>query len=282
MVPSTPQFRTLLEQLLDSPAISLHGFYCHAGTSYDSTSLDEATNWLTDEVTAVLDAATLANELIKPNHSVVSTPLILSVGSTPTAHAFSERALTALHARLESCGAKLELHAGNYPMLDLQQLATSLIDPDAIAQRVIASVIAYYPGRGDGGSDEAMCDAGGIAMSKDKGPIPGFGDVIGIIQTAGPKPGTTQGGIRELGWRLGRMSQEHGILTRKKSATTGQHIPIPEDESLRLGDIVEIVGQHACMTAAAYPWYYIVDSSQERTPGEEQRIVDIWVPYKGW
>jgi D-serine ammonia-lyase len=263
----------------------LHGFYCHAGTSYDSTSLDEATNWLTDEVTAVLDGATLADELIKPNHSV-SSPLILSVGSTPTAHAFSETALATLRARLESCHATLELHAGNYPMLDLQQLATSLIDPDAIAQRVIASVIAYYPGRGEGGSDEAMCDAGGIAMSKDKGPIPGFGDVICIIPAVGPTAGSTvtppKRGIHKLGWRLGRMSQEHGILTRKKSVATGQHIPISEDESLHLGDIVEIVGQHACMTAAAYPWYYIVDSSQELAPDEEQRIVDIWVPYKGW
>ena len=170
-------------------------------------------------------------------------------------------------------------------MLDLQQLATSLIEPDAIAQRVIASVITYYPGRGEDGSDEAMCDAGGIAMSKDQGPIPGFGDVIGIIPAAGPTTGATtppKRGVHQLGWHLGRMSQEHGILTRKKSTTTGHRAPISEDEKLHLGDIVEIVGQHACMIAAAYPWYYVIDSSQEQALGEEQRIVDIWVPYKWW
>jgi hypothetical protein len=32
-------------------------------------------------------------------------------------------------------------------MLDLQQLATSLIDPSQISQKVIASVVSYYPGR---------------------------------------------------------------------------------------------------------------------------------------
>lgn len=63
-------------------------------------------------------------------------------------------------------------------MLDLQQLHTGLIDRSRIAQRVLATVISYYPGRGEGGLDEALCDAGAIAMSKDTGPSGGFGDVI--------------------------------------------------------------------------------------------------------
>ena len=56
---------------------------------------------------------------------------------------------------------------GNYPMLDLQQLHTSLISPSDIAQRILATVVSYYPGRGENGQDEALCDAGAIAMSKD-------------------------------------------------------------------------------------------------------------------
>jgi D-serine deaminase-like pyridoxal phosphate-dependent protein len=136
-------------------------------------------------------------------------------------------------------------------MLDLQQLHTSLIDKTQIAQRVLSTVISYYPGRGANGSDEAMCDAGAIAMSKDAGPSGDFGEVIGKA------------------WRLGRMSQEHGVLTR---------IDGDGDAELQVGSVIEIVGQHACLIAAAYPWYYVVDSSADGG----DKVIDVWVPWKGW
>lgn len=108
-------------------------------------------------------------------------------------------------------------------MLDLQQRHTNLIDEGRISQRVIATVLSHYPGRGDG-RDEAMIDAGATAFSKDSGPSGGYGDVIG-------KP-----------WRLDRISQEHGVL---------QFIGRENDKSqLAVGSTVEIVGQHACLIAA--------------------------------
>ena len=99
-------------------------------------------------------------------------------------------------------------------MLDLQQLSTHLIKREQIAQKVLATVISFYPGRG--AVDEAMCDAGGIALSKDTGPAPGYGDIVGKA------------------WRIGRTSQEHGILVR----IDGQG-----DPSLKIGEVIEIIGQ---------------------------------------
>ena len=58
-------------------------------------------------------------------------------------------------------------------MLDLWQTHSSLVDSSRVAQRVLAAVIYYDPGRGAGGFYQALCDAGGIAMSKDRGPIEG-------------------------------------------------------------------------------------------------------------
>jgi len=173
---------------------------------------------------------------------------VLSVGSTPTAHAASAETKAKLSSLLHG---SLELHAGNYPMLDLQQEHTSLIDRSKVAQRVRVTVASYYPGRGANGTDEALVDGGAIAFSKDTGPSGTFGEVIG------------------MDWKLGRISQEHGTLTR-----TG---PVG-NEQLKLGDKLEIVGQHACLIAAAYPWYYIVDGDVR----EGKEIVDIWVPWKGW
>lgn len=148
------------------------------------------------------------------------------------------------------------MRQGNYPLLDLQQLHTSLVDRSRVAQKVLATVISYYPGRGVDGTDEAMCDAGAIAMSKDTGPSGTFGEVLGKA------------------WKLGRISQEHGTLTRSREAGT----PTGRD-ALSVGEVVEIVGQHACLTLAGHPWYYIVDSS---VAGGGNVVEDVWVPWKGW
>jgi len=178
-------------------------------------------------------------------------PFVLSVGSTPSAHTASAETKAELKSLLHGT---LELHAGNYPMLDLQVLVTGTMDPKDISQRVLTTIISYYPGRGEAGMDEAMCDVGSIGLSKDDGPSGGYGDMIG-------KP-----------WRLYRISQEHGVLERKAPPTAGE-------EPLKLGDVVGIICQHVCLTAAGHPWYYIVDSSVE---GGADHVQDIWVPWKGW
>lgn len=153
---------------------------------------------------------------------------------------------------------------GNYPLLDLQQMATGMVNANQIAQRVLSTVVSYYPGRGKNGADEAMCDAGGIAMSKDTGPWDGYGEVVG-------KP-----------WKLTRISQEHGIITQDDSAAFQSISPFSmPSNGVQIGDLIEIVGQHACMIAAAYPWYYVVDSSENEGKGP-RKVVDVWVPWRGW
>ena len=107
-------------------------------------------------------------------------------------------------------------------MQDLQQRSTGLIKDPQISQRVLATVVSYYPRRGKDGLDEALIDAGAIAFSKDTGPSGGYGDVVGH------------------NWTLGRISQEHGILTQLPGAKT----------PLQVGSQVEIIGQHACLIAA--------------------------------
>lgn len=110
-----------------------------------------------------------------------------------------------------------------------------------------ATVISVYPER-----KEALCDAGAIAMSKDVGPISGFGPVVTPAELKG--------------WNLGRTSQEHGILC---APTEGSGATFPA-----IGSFVQITPQHACLTAAQHPWFLVVDGSEE--------VVDIWVPCKGW
>lgn len=104
-------FRGLLEAILASSVISIYGFYCHAGQSYASTSLDEASQFLSAELQAVNDAAEIATSVIAQMNTVSShnTPFVLSVGSTPTAHAATSETKAKIHSSLHG---KLEIHAG--------------------------------------------------------------------------------------------------------------------------------------------------------------------------
>ncbi|KAI0094848.1 putative serine dehydratase domain-containing protein [Irpex rosettiformis] len=251
--PTSPYFETLLTSVFTSTVISVYGFYTHAGQSYASTSLPEASSFLSAEVDAVNTAAGFALSLLAgtPDVAPRNTPFVLAVGSTPTAHAATAETREKLASLLNGT---LELHAGNYPLLDLQQLHTGLVNQRRVAQRVLATIISYYPGRGVEGTDEAMCDAGAIAMSKDTGPSGTFGEIVGT------------------GWRLGRISQEHGTLVQNLASQQSL-------TKLNVGDLVQIVGQHACLTLAAYPWYYVVDSEGE---GVGLVVEDVWVPWKGW
>ncbi|KAI6153620.1 putative serine dehydratase domain-containing protein [Pisolithus tinctorius] len=249
--PKPESFKPFMKTVFASVAISVFGFYSHAGDSYGSTSREQAVSYLTGEVQLVNDAALMAQEVLAEyqNKSIRSQPFVLSVGSTPTALGATAKAKIIS----QLCGV-LELHAGNYPMLDLQQLRTTLIDRSSISQRVLATIISYYPGRGRDGLDEALCDAGAISMSKDGGRIPGFGEVVG------------------KSWRLGRISQEHGVLEQLPTNASPES---KADPILTIGERIEIVGQHACLIAAGHPWYYVVD-------GGSERVVDVWVPWKGW
>lgn len=89
----------------------MYGFYGHAGNSYASTSLSEASSFLSSEVEAVNSAAEVALAVLSglPNTEAYRQPFVLSVGSTPTAHAASAETRALLLRELHGI---LELHAG--------------------------------------------------------------------------------------------------------------------------------------------------------------------------
>lgn len=105
-----------MSTIFASPAIALYGFYCHAGDSYASTSLAQASSFLSSEVDAVNTAAGLALAVLSgsPAYLPRDQPFVLSVGSTPTAHAASAVTKTRLTSLLNG---SLELHAGMWPLL---------------------------------------------------------------------------------------------------------------------------------------------------------------------
>ncbi|KAF7724379.1 hypothetical protein EC973_001104 [Apophysomyces ossiformis] len=130
-----------------------------------------------------------------------------------------------------------EVHCGAYTLLDRQQMATGLCSVEDVAVTVACRVASVY-------ADRVLLDGGALAFSKDTAPQGGFGMVLGTGDT------------------LTKVSQEHGILSNPSS-------------SYRLGQVVRVVPNHCCLTAACHLYYLVVDD-------EKDTIKDVWVPVRGW
>ncbi|KAI9739329.1 MAG: hypothetical protein M1834_007542 [Cirrosporium novae-zelandiae] len=236
--PGSPALKELIQQVEKSDVVEIYGFYCHAGHSYGSRSVEAAAEFLHQEVSAAVEAAEL---LLQLRGNEKKTDIVLSAGATPTAHVVRK-----LQKTLPP-GCRMELHGGNYPANDLQQLGTTSVNESDQAVRVLAEVCGVYSAR-----NEAMLNAGVIALSREPGPLEGFARLKDVS-----------------GWNVGRLSQEHGIVVRDKDVSEGN-----VEDVLKIGDKVQLWVQHACITSSAYGWYFVVD--------EADNVIDVWYPWRGW
>ena len=114
-----------------------------------------------------------------------------------------------------------------------------------------AEVCSVYPER-----NEALLNAGVIALSREASAYPGFGNVVG-------KPD----------WAVLRVSQEHGIIGVVEAGASKDNAK-PVSDEFRVGQKVMLYCQHSCITAAAFYAYFVVDS--------DDVVRETWIPWKGW
>lgn len=95
--------KSLIKRAGISHAVSVYGVYCHAGHSYGCRDLESVENVLQSELDGVLGASRMIN--------TYGGRLVLSIGSTPTAHA-----IRFIKDRLPP-NSTLELHAGEVPLI---------------------------------------------------------------------------------------------------------------------------------------------------------------------
>ena len=168
---------------------------------------------------------------------------IVSGGSTPTA----------VHSR--DFNGITEMRPGVYVFNDLDQEFIGACTAGDLALSVLASVIGHYPHR-----NQILVDAGALALSKDISaqefqPKVGFGTIVG------PETAT--------GMAVVDCSQEHGFV--------GADAPMAYDY-LPVGSRLRILPNHACITAAAYDRYYVVDSDLDGG----RTVVDVYDRINGW
>jgi D-serine deaminase-like pyridoxal phosphate-dependent protein len=228
-----PELLDIARTIHEASNMELVGVMTHAGHSYGASDIAGVKAIAEDERSAVVRAAERLREAGLP------CPVV-SAGSTPTAM-YAERfeGLT-------------EMRPGVYMFLDLTQLSRGICQRGDLALSVLASVIGHNRHAG-----HILLDSGALALSKDIGanavwPDTGYGDVCDL--TMQPFKGL----------HVSQVSQEHGI------------VPVSDEtiyERLPVGSKVRIAPNHACITAAAYPFYNIV---------EGDRIVDEWDRVNGW
>lgn len=267
----------------------LRGFYAHAGASYDSYGTQVNTD-LERELRAVVEAAKAAREALEETESQASKlNFLLSIGATPTAHAFAQPTLEPVLREGLHPNDRLELHAGNFVALDLQQVSTGLAETKHIAGTVLTQVLSHYEGRS---KYKLPCcnishdDETGQAVKKQK-PENGPEYLVnaGVLALTREPPhgdGTKVAAARGLAqvkgypnWAVTRVSQEHGIVEYLGEIDGDR----ATDTKMELkpwvpGKKLQLYPQHACIVAAMHSLYFIVDGSET--------IVDVWQPWKFW
>lgn len=265
--------KVLLEDRLGNAR--LIGIYSHSSLSYAATSPEEAISYLKTEIEGCVRALRQHASLLSDRELVISlgaTPQVVSAQSllhedgslTPDAKVL--KGLLRDPSALMGGRLTIELHAGVYTLLDMQQLATNAQSSGSFEEEIAISVIAevcsvYNEGERD--KPEALVAAGTLALGREPcKSYPGWA-VVGNWRRE-----SETGASRLI---VERISQEHGIVAWEGG--NGPAIPV------RVGQAVRLYPNHACVTGALYGWYLVVDSSED---GEGSRIVDVWTRTTGW
>ncbi|KAG7133329.1 D-serine dehydratase like protein [Verticillium longisporum] len=270
-----------IAQLEAEGKASLIGLYSHSSLSYHDSTAKQAMDNLADEIKGCVEA--LQNNAM---HFKAGKQLTISVGASPQVASIENLTRPAAAAgspdgdnlrqtiqqvtQNTPAGfrTKLELHAGVYSLLDIQQMSTQArgflgaID-DEVAISVVAEVVSVY-NNGERETPEALVAVGTLGLGRE--PCAAYSG-WGVI---GPKSYSAEPGNKTR-LIVKRISQEHSILAWESDSQK----PIP----LEVGQSIRIYPNHACVTGAMYGWYLVVDSSKKETA---ERIVDVWVRVSGW
>ena len=234
--PEDPQLLEIARVLTDGGA-QVRGVMTHAGGSYFAYTQEALRAAAERERAAVVRAATRLREGGHP------APVV-SVGSTPTAHAASD--LTGV----------TEVRAGVYVFFDLVMAGVGVCTLEDIALSVVATVIGRGP-------DDAslLTDAGWTATSNDRGTsVQAVDQHLGLVTT-------DAGEVIEDLLMVG-ASQEHGVLAVRPGST--RELP-----DLPVGTRVRILPIHACATASQHDHFEVM--AREGEPVSER-----WERAGGW
>jgi D-serine deaminase-like pyridoxal phosphate-dependent protein len=236
VLPDSEELIALGRFLSETAGLSLAGVLTHAGNSYHCRSRAEIEAVAEAERSGIV----LAAQRLRDAGFTCET---VSAGSTPTA----------ICAR--SFEGVTEMRPGVYGFFDLDQMALGVCEMEDIALSVVATVIGHNHAAG-----RILIDAGGLALSKDL-------SATEFLDATGYGLVCPLGSTRPMaGLYVESVHQEHGLIAAVDGALPYETLPV--------GSRVRILPNHACMTAAAYNSYHVVDGGED--------VVETWDRVNGW
>ncbi|HPF45608.1 MAG: alanine racemase [Alphaproteobacteria bacterium] len=233
--PDSDEVINVARALHDGKGTIMAGVLTHAGESYYGTSEDDFIKMAEQERRAITTAA----EAIRKDG--IPCPIV-SCGSTPTATFGKD--LTGI----------TEVRAGVFVFQDAYQAGIGVCKKNDIALSVLTTVISHKKNQ-----NRLITDAGGMALSKDYS-TRGTSFDCGYGLVADSKGNIIDNLI------VSGANQEHGLITTKNGDLDFEKYPI--------GTRLRILPNHACMTAAAYDVYNVMDNDDD--------ISDQWQRCNGW
>jgi D-serine deaminase-like pyridoxal phosphate-dependent protein len=224
--PEAPASLELARRLAGSYSLRFDGLLTHSGHAYHGRSRGEIV------AIAEQERQVMAGFAERLREAGLAVPGV-SVGSTPAMSV------------VERLDGVTEARPGNYAFYDFMQVGLGSCGVSDCAATVLASVVSARPG-----DPRCVIDAGALALSKDRGldwtEPPTLGEVFADYEA----------GLLSPIARLTSLSQEHGILSKRRP----------------VGTRVRILPNHSCLTAACFDEYVVVR-------GED--VVDRWKIWRG-
>ena len=157
-----------------------------------------------------------------------------SVGSTPAM------------AAAQTLDGVTEARPGNYVFYDRTMVLIGCCAPEDVGVTVLASVVSHQPG-----AAHFIVDAGALELSKDAGPTHVGPAAMGAVR-----------GAPEL--TVATLSQEHGLIRAESPGVL--------EGRFKVGERLEIVPNHSCLTVAHFDEYHVV---------RDGHVVDRWKIERG-
>ena len=219
-----------------SDAGLFRGVMSHAGESYSLSNNKELIKCAKNEADQTLLAVSILKE------ASIDCELV-TIGSTPTVLSdYQNNEIT-------------ELRAGVFAFFDLVQAGVGICRVEEIALSVLTSVISINKE-----IDAIIVDAGWMALSRDRGTSSqkfdyGYGQVC------------FENGELIDDVIVTNVQQEHGIIQVRK----GSNAKLPD---IKTGEVLRILPNHACATAAAHSSYNVINNKNE--------VTEVWDRFNGW
>ena len=217
---NTRLIESVIKRIIKNTKLKLKGFLTHSGQNYNASSTDEIFSRHFD---ALLKLRTLKQRFKNTFHDIE-----ISMGDTPAATICTD------------FNEVDEIRPGNFVFYDLMQQNLGVCSFSDIAVKMVCPVVAKHISR-----NEIVIHGGAVHFSKDEIiNIDGkslFGRII--IQQNGKKIMLGQMNY------LSKLSQEHGIIKVAQN----------QFRNFKVGDLVEIIPVHSCLTANLMEHYVTTD-----------------------